>query len=221
MLKTWGDEMNRTIFNYLNALLLSLLLSNCASDSTIPVDSVLETNKFTSQSKIINSYLIGVDDTISVNVWRNPELSVVVPVRPDGKISMPLIGDVAAAGLTPESVASSIRNRLKNYVRDPNVTLMITDLQSHEYLTRVRITGAVNTPSSLNYRQGMTVLDAVLVAGGVNDFAAPNKTRLYRKIENKTYILNIFLGDILYQGELSTNVELRPGDIITVPERLF
>lgn len=201
-------------------VLSSLMLSSCTTDSSV-IHNINETSNFPSQAKTIDTYLIGVDDTISINVWRNPELSVVVPVRPDGKISMPLIGDVTAAGLTPETVASSIRKRLQNYVRDPNVTLMITDLQSHEYLTRVRITGAVNTPSSLNFRQGMTVLDAILVAGGVNDFAAPNKTRLYRKIDKRTHVLNIDLGDILYKGELSSNIELRPGDIITVPERLF
>lgn len=204
-----------------SAILLSLLLSNCASNSSVNIDDITDTDIFSSQSKTINTYLIGVDDTISINVWRNPELSIIVPVRPDGKISMPLIGDVVAAGLTPQAVTSTIRKRLKSFIRDPNVTLIITELQSHEYLTRVRITGAVNTPSSLNYRQGMTVLDAVLVAGSVNDFASPNKTKLYRKIDKKTHVLNIFLSDILYKGELKTNVELRPGDIITVPERIF
>lgn len=203
------------------SVLLSFLLSNCASDSSVYIEDVSDAAIFSSQSKTINTYLIGVDDTISINVWRNPELSIIVPVRPDGKISMPLVGDVVAAGLTPESVTSSIRKRLKNFIRDPNVTLIITELQSHEYLTRVRITGAVNTPSSLNYRQGMTVLDAVLVAGSVNNFASPNKTKLYRKIDKKTHVLNIFLSDILYKGKLKTNVELRPGDIITVPERIF
>jgi len=99
--------------------------------------------------------------------------------------------------------------------------LMVTQLNSHEYLTRLRITGAVSNPSSINYRQGITVLDAVLAAGSVNDFAAPNGTKLYRKIDNKIRVISINLGDILYKGHLQSNIELRPGDIITVPERLF
>jgi polysaccharide export outer membrane protein len=198
---------------------LVVTLTGCASDIYIPSNSPLLKDQ--AGSGAINVYRIGVDDTINVNVWRNPELTVTVPVRPDGKISMPLIGDVTAAGFTPEEVAADISKRLQSFVRDPNVTLMVTGLQSHEYLTRLRVTGAVNTPTSINYRQGMTVLDAVLAAGSINDFAAPNNTKLYRKIDGKTRIININLGDILYEGHLDTNIELRPGDIITVPERLF
>jgi len=196
------------------------LISGCSSKVRLASDSELLRGN-NSVSQVIPVYRIGVDDNISINVWRNPDLSVNVPVRPDGKISMPLIGDVMAAGNTPIAVAEIIRKKLKNYVRDPNVTLMVTGLNSHEYLTRLRITGAVNTPSSLNYRQGMTVLDAVLAAGSVNEFSAPNGTKLYRKISGKMHVVNIHLGDILFEGNLETNIELRPGDIVTVPERLF
>lgn len=202
----------------LNLFLLSIV-AGCTSNSYIPTDSSVLEDEF--RSETVRKYNIGVDDTVKINVWRNPELSISVPVRPDGKISMPLIGDVHAAGFAPEVVAKDIQNKLGKYVRDPNVTLMVTDLRSHEYLTRLRITGAVTNPSSLNYRQGMTVLDAVLVAGSVNDFAAPNNTKLYRKVNGKNRVINIYLGDILYKGQLGTNIELRPGDILTVPERLF
>ena len=198
---------------------LTACLSGCASDAYVATNSPLLKDQ--AASGAISIYRIGVDDTITVNVWRNPELMVTVPVRPDGKISMPLIGDVTAAGSTPEEVSADISKRLQSYVRDPNVTIMVTGLQSHEYLARLRITGAVNTPSSLNYRQGMTVLDAILAAGSVNDFSAPNNTKLYRKIDGKARVINIRLGDILYEGRLETNIDLRPGDIITVPERLF
>ena len=198
---------------------LTAYLGGCASDAYVATNSPLLKDQ--AGSGAINIYRIGVDDTITVNVWRNPELTVTVPVRPDGKISMPLIGDVTAAGSTPEEVSADISKRLQSYVRDPNVTIMVTGLQSHEYLARLRITGAVNTPSSLNYRQGMTVLDAILAAGSVNDFSAPNNTKLYRKIDGKARVINIRLGDILYEGRLETNIDLRPGDIITVPERLF
>jgi len=201
------------------AVFMFASIAGCASDIYIETDSEVFQQQNT--LKIVDTYKIGIDDSININVWRNPELTVTVPVRPDGKISMPLIGDVQAAGYTPEEVALVVKKRLKNFIRDPSVAIMVTDLQSHEYLTRVRVTGAVETQSSLNYRQGMTVLDAVLVAGGVNDFAAPDRTKLYRKIEGKARVISIYLGDILYKGRLSTNIELRPGDIITVPERLF
>ena len=206
-------------FFNLTIVCLTAYLGGCASDAYVATNSPLLKDQ--AGSGAVNIYRIGVDDTITVNVWRNPELTVTVPVRPDGKISMPLIGDVAAAGSTPEEVSADISKRLQSYVRDPNVTIMVTGLQSHEYLTRLRITGAVNTPSSLNYRQGMTVLDAILAAGSVNDFSAPNNTKLYRKIDGKARVINIRLGDILYEGRLETNIDLRPGDIITVPERLF
>jgi polysaccharide export outer membrane protein len=166
-------------------------------------------------------YQIGVDDGLQITVWRNPDLSTNVPVRPDGKISVPLVGDIQAGGMTPEEVAANIKQKLAYYIRDPNVTVTVSSLRSHEFLSRVRVTGAVRTPRSMPDRAGMTVLDAVLEAGGVNDFAAPNRTKLYRRGKTKTEVINIDLGDILNKGKLETNVELKPGDIITVPERLF
>lgn len=172
-------------------------------------------------SMTVSEYRIGVDDQISVNVWRNPELSVAMPVRPDGKISIPLVGDVQAGGRTPEAVAEEIKQRLSVYVRNPNVTVILTELRNFEYISRVRVTGAVETPSSFAYRQGMTVLDAVLEAGGVNEFAAPDRAKLYRREDTRTRVYDIYLGGILYQGELTTNYPLKPGDIITVPERFF
>jgi polysaccharide export outer membrane protein len=126
-----------------------------------------------------DEYRIGVDDIVQVSVWRNPELSVTVPVRPDGRISVPLIGDVMAGGRTSQEVAKSIEERLATYVRDPKVAVILTDLRSHEFISRVRVTGAVQQPVSVPYRQGMSVLDAVLAAGGTNEFAAADRTRLY------------------------------------------
>ena len=167
------------------------------------------------------TYKIGVEDRVQVSVWRNPDLSVTVPVRPDGKISVPLIGDVAAAGLTPMEVSETVKNKLSYYIRDPNVSVIVTDLQSHEFLNRVRITGAVRNPQSIPYRQGMTVLDAVLQAGGVNDFAAPDRTKLHRKTQSKTEVISIKLGSLLSKGGVDSNIEVKPGDVIAVPERLF
>jgi polysaccharide export outer membrane protein len=167
------------------------------------------------------AYRIGIDDRVQVSVWRNPDLSVTVPVRPDGMISIPLIGDVQAGGRTPAQVADTIRQKLSSYIRDPSVAVILTELRSHEFLSRVRVTGAVRNPRSLPFRQGMTVLDAVLEAGGVNEFASPNRAKLYRKANANTDVLDLELGDILSKGKMATNVLLIPGDVITVPERLF
>ena len=191
----------------------AFVLIGCETTTPIPQNA--------DTSAIDKDYHIGVDDRVQVTVWRNPELSTAGPVRPDGKITVPLIGDVEAGGRTPSEVAESIKKQLSVYIRDPNVAVIITELRSHEFLSRVRVTGAVRTPRSFPYRQGMTVLDAVLEAGGVNDFASPNRTKLYRKTKEKIDVYEIELGDILNKGKLQTNLPLRPGDVVTVPERLF
>ncbi len=173
------------------------------------------------EAPAIAAYHIGVDDMVQVSVWHNADLSATVPVRPDGMISVPLIGDVEAGGRTPEEVAETIKEKLKAYVRDPQVAVILTELRSHEYLARVRVTGAVRQPISVPFRQGMTVLDAVLAAGGTNEFAAPGRTELYRKEGDATRAYAVRLDDILQRGDLGTNYPVRPGDVITVPERAF
>lgn len=167
-------------------------------------------------------YHIGVDDVLEVSVWQNPDLGTKAPVRPDGMVSVPLIGDVQAGGKTPEEVAAAIKEKLQNFVRDPQVAVILSELRSHEYLSRVRITGAVRQPISVPYRQGMTVLDAVLAAGGTTEFAASDRTELYRKGEgggSQAYAVR--LDRILKTGDLATNYPVQPGDVITVPERTF
>ena len=137
-------------------------------------------------------------------------------------ISAPLVGDVRAGGMTPAAVAKDIQEKLSVYVRDPQVTVMLTDLRSHEYLSRVRVTGAVRQPISIPFRQGMTVLDAVLAAGGVTEFAAPARSDLYRKVgAGETQSFPVRLDLILNQGDLATNFKVAPGDVITVPERVM
>lgn len=173
------------------------------------------------QAQAVVAYRIGVDDSVRVAVWQNPDLNVTVPVRPDGKISVPLVGDVEAGGKTPEEVSADIKAKLENFVRNPQVTVIVDQLRSHEYLSRVRVTGAVRTPISVPYRQGMTVLDAVLAAGGTNEFAASDRTELYRKDGASTRAYPVRLDRILQKGELGTNYEMQPGDVITVPERAF
>ena len=207
--------MNRHLSGLL-ALGLSLILAACAttsgnSTSAPPAEPPVA----------VDSYRIGVDDVVQVAVWRNPELGITVPVRPDGKISMPLIGDITAAGQSPDQVSKEIQDKLAAYVREPQVAVILTELRSHEYLSRVRVTGAVRQPISIPYRPGMTVLDAVLAAGGVTEFAAPDRSSLHRKNASDTQSYDVRLDRILNRGDLSTNFKVSPGDVITVPERVL
>jgi len=198
------------------AFLLLSVLAACAGGvrhSSTPPPAV---------QALVSDYLIGVDDEVQVSVWRNPELGITVPVRPDGRISVPLVGDVVAGGRTPDEVAADIQEKLGAYVRDPQVAVILTQLRSHEYLSRVRVTGAVRQPISIPYRQGMTVLDAVLAAGGVTEFAAPDRADLFRRNEDATTSsYAVRLDRILNRGDLETNYPVAPGDVITIPERTF
>ena len=138
-------------------------------------------------------------------------------------IAVARIGGGQAGGRRRREVARAIRQKLATYIRNPDVTVILTELRSHEYLSRIRVTGAVETPMSIPYRQGMTALDAVLEAGGTNPYAAPDRTKVFRRNGTKggTNVLSVHLGKILSQGDLGTNIYLQPGDVITVPERLF
>ncbi len=173
------------------------------------------------QTVLIDQYRIGVDDLVQVNVWKNPDLSITVPVRPDGRISVPLIGEVIAGGKTPEQVATEITKQLSGFIKDPQVAVILTDLRSHEFLSRVRVTGAVRAPRSFPFRQGMSVLDVVLEAGGLDEFASGNSARLYRKSGGKVTTIRIRLDDILDDGDMKTNLAIQPGDILSIPERVF
>lgn len=198
------------------ASFLAVFLTACTTVSAPPVTDAVDAAPVAQLE-----YRIGVDDQVDVNVWKNPELSVSIPVRPDGMISVPLIGDIKVGGKTPTEVSSHIKDRLSEYILNPDVTVIISALRSQEFHNRVRITGAIATPTSINYRPGMTVLDLVLEAGGVNEFASSDNTRIYRKVGGVTKALEVKLDRILKKGDMSTNYDLHPGDVITVPERFF
>lgn len=170
---------------------------------------------------VLDEYRIGVGDALQINVWRNQELSTSVPVRPDGKISLPLVGDIMAANLTTTQLSNNIIAGLESYVRSPQVTVIVTNPSSSDFQRRVRITGAVQSPQSIAYREGMTVLDLFLIAGGANEFASANKAKLYRKVNGETKTYPVRLKDLIEDGNLETNYPLQPSDIVTVPERSF
>ena len=194
------------------AVVVMASLAACTSN-TAPPPAAPEV-----EPEFADEYRIGVGDALSINVWRNADLSVQVPVRPDGKISVPLAGDVMVGGKTPEEVGADITSKLATFIRDPYVTVIVTDMGSDQYRSRVRVTGAVAQPVSLPYRQGMTVLDVVLEAGGVTEFANAGNATLYRRDGQR---IDIDLARILNRGDMSTNFSLRPGDVITIPERAF
>ncbi|MBE1161978.1 XrtA/PEP-CTERM system exopolysaccharide export protein [Dyella acidiphila] len=199
------------------ALCLPWLLAACTTTGGSSAPPKLNT-----EMQAVTTYHIGVDDQLQITVWHNPDLSVSVPVRPDGKITVPLIGDVVAGGRTPDQVSADIKDKLQSYIRDPQVAVILVALRSNEYLSRVRVTGAVRSPISIPYRQGMTVLDAVLAAGGITEFAAPDRTELYRKGDGgSSDSYAVHLDKILQKGDIANNYPVQPGDVITVPQRAF
>lgn len=205
--------MVNTLLAALQVFLIAIL-AGCSSNSSDNMPPL-------SDSGLLAEYRIGVGDTLQINVWRNPELSLAVPVRPDGKISMPLIGDLPAADLTAIQLSENIVKGLNAFIRNPQVTVIVTNPSSTDFQRRVRITGAVNNPQSIPYREGMTVLDLVLMAGGPNDFASANKAKLYRRIDGVVKVYPIKLDDLIHDGKIETNYLLQPSDIVTVPERAF
>ena len=223
MRKAWNLIKVKLMKKFVTAIFMMLLivwLTACSSSA--PKLPPKESDwKNAGPSVLVKSYKMAVGDQIRINVWKNSELSLSEPIRPDGRISMPLIGDVMAVGLTPEELASKIENKLASYVKSPNVTVILTSLQGHAFLSRIRVTGSVTQNVSMPYHQGMTVLDAVLEAGSVDLYADANDTKLHRRTKKGNVAYDIRLKDIMEDGDMRTNITLMPGDIITVPERSF
>jgi polysaccharide export outer membrane protein len=164
-------------------------------------------------------YLVGPLDTVNIIVWRNPELSMSVPVRPDGKITTPLVDDLPALGKDPTTLARDLEKALKKYIRDPIVTVIVTNFLG-PYNQQIRVVGEAAKPQALAYRQDMTLLDVMIQVGGITDFADGNKTTLLRPADgNKLY--NVRLKDLLKRGDVSANVEVKPGDVLVIPESWF
>lgn len=203
-------------------LLLSVgFIVACANNSNYTNRVVKISDLEDRPTQIVSEYKIGIGDTLSINVWKNNDLDATVPVRPDGKISAPLIGDILVAGKAPEVVAIEIEGKLKKFIRAPSVAVIMTNLASTDYLSRIRVTGAVNQNVSLQHRQGMTILDAVLAAGGANEFANTENAKLFRRQGSETIQVPVNLDSILTEGNLAENILLSPGDTITIPEKIF
>jgi polysaccharide export outer membrane protein len=165
-------------------------------------------------------YVIGPGDTVQVFVWRNQELSVTVPVRPDGKISTPLVEDMVAVGRTSSQLAREIEKVLAEYIRSPQVNIIVTNPVST--YSQVKVVGEVATPQSVPYRQGLTALDVILAVGGLTEFAAGNRAKIVRKDENgKTREIKVRLDALVRKGKIAENVDVAPGDVLIVPESFF
>lgn len=171
------------------------------------------------ESKVGSDYIIGPGDTVQVFVWRNPELSVTVPVRPDGKISTPLVEDMIAVGKTPSQLARDVEKVLGQYVRSPQINVIVT--QPMAAFSQVKIIGQVAHPQSIAYREGLTVLDAVLAVGGLSPFAAGNRAKVMRAENGKQREIKVKLSALVNGGDMKQNIPLRPGDVIVVPESRF
>jgi polysaccharide export outer membrane protein len=168
----------------------------------------------------VSTYMIGPGDQLQISVWKNPELSTAVPVRPDGRISTPLVTDVVAAGRTPEELGREIEGRLKKYVSDPVVTVIVSSFIG-PYSQQVRIVGEAAQPKALPYLAHMTVLDAMIATGGLTPFASGNRAKLIRKVNGRDVSTTLRISDLLKDGDLSANTELRPGDTIIIPQSFF
>ena len=164
-------------------------------------------------------YRIGPGDSLQIYVWQNPDLSVTVPVRQDGKVSTPLVEDMLAADKTASQLARDIEGVLSEYVRSPKVNVFV--LVAVSALSEVKVTGQVKTPKALPYHEGMTVLDAVLAVGGLTDFAAGNRAKVVRTVDGKQQDIKVRLDHLLEKGDMSQNITLRPGDVLLVPQSRF
>jgi polysaccharide export outer membrane protein len=179
-------------------------------------------NFVTNQEGPGEEYIIGPLDELQVFVWRNPELGGKVQVRPDGRITTPLITDMPAVGKTPTMLQQDLKLQLSQYIKDPIVSVIVTSFNS-TFSQQVRVVGATEKPASIPFRANMTVLDAMIAVGGLSEYAAGNKARLvrYERGTNRQREYSLRLNDLIKRGDIQANVRLQPGDVIIIPESMF
>lgn len=193
------------------ALMAVLLLAACASSPYPPAPMHAADEDY--------NYVIGPGDSVNIIVWRNPELSMSVPVRPDGLITTPLVEDLPAMGKSSTQLARDIEEALATYIREPVVTVIVTGFVG-PYSEQIRVVGEAAQPQVLPYKQHMTILDVMIAVGGLTDFAAGNRATILRTAEgNKQY--NVRLNDLIKRGDVGANVEVRPGDVLIIPQSWF
>ena len=197
-------------------LAISPLIISCTSGPTVELPP---TPSQASAKAASADYIIGPGDVLQVFVWRNPELSVTVPVRPDGKISTPLVENMVAIGKTAQQLSRDMEGVLSEYVRSPKVNIIVTTAASAFSL--VKVVGQVARPMAIPYREGMTVLDAVLAVGGLSQFASGNRARIVRIVNGQEQVIHVKLTDLMNNGDIHENVPLKPGDVVVVPQSMF
>lgn len=213
------ENMMRSMSRY--AAGLALVLALAISLTAAPAQAAAPAASGTpTKGDTARNYRIGPGDILDIFVWQNPDLSQKqVPVRPDGRISTPLIANMVAAGKTPVQLAHDMDKALSEYIRSPRVTIIVS--RAVGALSQVQVIGQVVHPESMPYHEGMTVLDAVLAAGGLTPYAAGNSAKIERTLDGKVQTVHIRLSNLINKGDLSQNLALKPGDVIVVPESLF
>lgn len=211
------DGASKVVLGVALASLLATGSAALAEEPTLP-----PANFVSPQDKPSEQYVIGPLDQLTIFVWRNPELGAKVQVRPDGRITTPLIQDLPAVGRTPSQLADDIKARLAAYVTDPLVSVIVENF-SGTYSQQIRIVGATEKPASLPYRANMTLLDAMIAVGGLSQYAAGNRAKLVRfdKATGKQTEYPLQISKLLKHGDTKANVKLEPGDVIIIPESLF
>jgi polysaccharide export outer membrane protein len=170
---------------------------------------------------VASDYRIAPGDELQIFVWKNPELSTSAPVRPDGKITVPLVQDIQAQGRTTSELAAALRDALSTYIQQPVVNVVVRSVAAPNNAAAIRVVGAAATPKTVPYRRGVTVLDVMIDVGGLNTFAAGNRAKLIRKQDGQYTTRTLRLADLIKKGNLKENVELMPGDVIQIPQRGF
>lgn len=203
----------KTAIRWVSLAFLSTLLVACAGySSTFPAAPTLAATPD-------YNYIVGPGDTLNIIVWRNPELSLTVPVRPDGKVSTPLVDELVAQGKTSTEIARDVEKTLSKLVRDPVVTVIVTSFVG-PYSEQIRVVGEAAKPQALPYKQKMTLLDVMIAVGGLTDFADGNAASITRAAEgDKRYAVR--LKDLIKHGDISANVEMKPGDVLIIPQGWF
>jgi polysaccharide export outer membrane protein len=189
----------------------TLALSGCASTGQAIAVGGTVTNP---------DYLVGPGDSLNIIVWRNPEVSMSVPVRPDGKITTPLVEDLPAAGKTSTELARDIEKTLAKFIQQPVVTVIVTSFVGN-YSEQIRVIGQAAKPQALPYRRDMSLMDVLIAVGGVTEFASGNKASIIRTVDGRQQKFNVRLDDLIKDGDISANTPMRPGDVLVIPESFF